>query len=111
MEVGESLIYQPQIISDLYGYKYEIDMVLGKADQFAKYDPAYNVFQVYGMRTGKSSVGEYTIDINARIYNETDVITQTESFVLTVWQIEDNSADVIKPIATCQVNGDMYIKA
>ena len=64
-------------------------MELGDAEKFAKYDSVLNVFQVYGMRTDKSDVGDYTININAKIYNETDVITQTESFVLTVWKIEE----------------------
>ena len=64
-------------------------MELGDAEKFAKYDSVLNVFQVYGMRTDKSHVGDYTININAKIYNETDVITQTESFVLTVWKIEE----------------------
>ena len=63
--------------------------------------------QVFGEKTSDAHVGDYTIEIMARIFNETFSLVQTESFTLTVWKKEVTPIiDPIFPIASCSADSD-----
>ena len=76
VEVGSSLLYQPEIRDQLFNFKYEVDLDLGDASDFTFYDAILNTFNVYGDKTLDSDVGDYRIEISTRIFNETFSVIQ-----------------------------------
>ena len=67
--------------------------------------------QVFGEKTSDAHVGDYTIEIKARIFNETFSLVQTESFTLTVWKKEEKPIiDPIFPIASCAADSDSQMQ-
>ena len=80
---------------------YEIDLEPGDTANFTSYDASINTFNVYGDKTKDNDEGGHTIIINVRIFNETFSMTQSETFILTVWKPKQ-----ITP-ASCVVSLDL----
>ena len=73
-----------------YGFRMELEFVLGDAFRFSSFDPVYNSFKVHEVLTTRDDIGVYPIMVIARLFEADGEIWKfsevyEKTFMLTVW--------------------------
>ena len=68
MKVGEALKYDIGQPVNNYGYKMELEFVLGDAFRFSSFDSLFNSFKVHEVLTKREDVGVYPIVVIAKLF-------------------------------------------
>ena len=68
VKVGEALSYDIGLPVNNYGYKMELEFVLGDAFRFSTFDSVYNSFKVHEVLTTRDDIGVYPITVIAKLF-------------------------------------------